>query len=285
MVRLAQERVLLIGDSYRQVHTALSQALPSAQITSVASHFDGVAELVANNYTAVVAAAEPIERRPEAAVRQLRELAGEGRVVLFGHPTLELLSRKMLEFGVDDYLIMPASSGEIEQIFRGPPVRRVRPAGAEAAEPPAGSEQPEPAPSAWPGSAALAEVALDALLQSPHDPVTAAVKRLAAQAPDGVTMAYQSARGATPEPRPGMTLLSHPVYAGQQEVGILHLFVPDDAPDAAACRAALPPLSELLGKLALLQDRHNALQRAAITDELTGLYNARHVHPLLIRIL
>jgi hypothetical protein len=60
MVRLAQERVLLIGDSYRQVHSALAQALPGAQVTSVASHFDGVAELVANNYTAVVAAAEPI---------------------------------------------------------------------------------------------------------------------------------------------------------------------------------------------------------------------------------
>jgi GGDEF domain-containing protein len=82
-----------------------------------------------------------------------------------------------------------------------------------------------------------------------------------------------------------MTLLSHPVYAGQQEVGILHLFVPDDAPDAAACRAALPPLSELLGKLALLQDRHNALQRAAITDELTGLYNARYFRHFLSGIL
>src|SRR3954453_14499126 len=124
MVRLAHERVLLIGDPYRQVHAALTQALPGAQVTSVPSYFDGLAELTANAYTAVVAAAEPIERRPEAAVRQLRELAGESRVVLFGHPTLELLSRKMLEFGADDYLITPASSGEIEQIFRTPPVRR-----------------------------------------------------------------------------------------------------------------------------------------------------------------
>src|SRR5687768_7735662 len=123
MVRLAQERVLLIGDPYRQVEAALSQALPEAQVTSVPSIFDGLAELVANSYTAVVAAAEPIERRPEAAVRQLRELAGDGRVVLFGHPTLELLSRKMLEFGADDYLVTPANSGEIEQIFQTPPIR------------------------------------------------------------------------------------------------------------------------------------------------------------------
>src|SRR5688572_28474180 len=108
MVRLANERVLLIGDTYHQVHAVLVQALPGAQVTSVTSYFDGLAELVANNDTAVVAAAEPIERRPEAAVRQLRELATDRRVVLFGHPTLELLSRKMLEFGADDYLITPA---------------------------------------------------------------------------------------------------------------------------------------------------------------------------------
>src|SRR5688572_20996565 len=125
MVRLAQERVLLIGDSYRQVQGALAQALPGAYVKSVPSLFDGVAELVADNFTAVIAAAEPIERRPEAAVRTLRELTGEGRVVLFGHPTLELLNRKMLEFGADDYLITPASPGELEQIFRAPPARRV----------------------------------------------------------------------------------------------------------------------------------------------------------------
>src|ERR671916_405281 len=128
MVRLAQERVLLIGDSYRQVHSALAQALPGAQVTTVPSHFDGLGGLVGKNYPAVIAAAEPIERRPEAAVRQLRELAGEGRVVLFGHPDHEVLSRKMLNFGADDYLITPASSGEIEQIFRDPPVRQAAPA-------------------------------------------------------------------------------------------------------------------------------------------------------------
>src|SRR5687768_15563127 len=166
MVRLAQERVLLIGDAYRQVHGALVQALPGAQVTSVPSFFDGVAELVANNFTAVIAAAEPIERRPEAAVRTLRELTGEGRVVLFGHPTLELLNRKMLEFGADDYLITPASAGEIEQIFRAPRVRRRAGEGADGSQGAAptgtaGAHAPV-APRDWLSSVALADVMLDA---------------------------------------------------------------------------------------------------------------------------
>src|SRR6187455_2336397 len=103
----SSESILLIGDSRQEIRSALADVLPDAEVTSVASVFDGIAELAEANrsgasvggYTTVLAAAEPIERRPEAAVRTLRDLAGEGRVVLFGHPTLEPLSRKMLDFG------------------------------------------------------------------------------------------------------------------------------------------------------------------------------------------
>src|SRR5688572_2823615 len=105
MLRIGTERVLLIGDPQREVHASLMQALPGAQITPVGDYFDAIAELSTSQYTAVLASAEPIERRPEAAVRTLRELAGDGRVILFGHPTLEPLSRKMLNFGADDYII------------------------------------------------------------------------------------------------------------------------------------------------------------------------------------
>jgi len=104
MVSLAHERILLVGDHDRSMHGALAQVLPMANVTAVPSYFDAIAELCAGRYTTVLAAAEPIERRPEAATRTLRELAGDGRLLLFGHPTLEPLSRKMLEFGCDDYL-------------------------------------------------------------------------------------------------------------------------------------------------------------------------------------
>ena len=76
MPRIGQEKVLLIADPQRDVHGALIAAIPSATVTAVNDYFDGIAELTANQYTTVVASAEPIERRPEAAVRQLRELAG-----------------------------------------------------------------------------------------------------------------------------------------------------------------------------------------------------------------
>src|SRR5947209_647375 len=123
MVRMTSERILLIGDTQHLVQTALVQAMPAAQVVAVANYFDGIAELTSRPYTAVLAAAEPIERRPESAVRTLRELAGSGRVLLFGHPTLEPLSRKMLEFGIDDYVVTPATAAELQQVFGTPPLR------------------------------------------------------------------------------------------------------------------------------------------------------------------
>lgn len=285
MAGFATERVLLIGDSYRQVHGALAQALPGARVTSVASFFDGVAELVANSYTAVVAAAEPVERRPEAAVRALRELTGDGRVVLFGHPTLELLNRKMLEFGADDYLITPANASEVEQIFRTPPIRRGAAAPMEATGVPAQPASPAPAgPSDWLASVPLAEVMLDAMIQAPQDAVATAARRVAAQLPLGVQLAYRSKGAEPPGSEPGRTLLSQPVYAGHQQVGLADLLVPDHAdPDVAG--EALTRLAGLFARLAALQDRHNALQKAAVTDELTGLYNARYFRLILNQII
>ena len=123
MSRITHERVLVIGDHDRQMQSALSQAMPNALVTSVPTYFDGVAELSAGAYGAILAAAEPIERRPEAAVKTLRQLAGNGRLLLFGHPTLEPLSRKMLSFGCDDYIVTPAAPGELHQIFGTAPLR------------------------------------------------------------------------------------------------------------------------------------------------------------------
>src|SRR5687768_4954201 len=102
MVRSAHENVLLIGDSRRDVQRALSQAAPGIRITCVETVFDGIAELSNHDgagYTTVIAAAEPIERRAESAVRTLRELTPEGKVVLFGDAAHEALGRKMRSAG------------------------------------------------------------------------------------------------------------------------------------------------------------------------------------------
>jgi PleD family two-component response regulator len=117
------EQVLVVGDADRGVQNALAQALPTANVTAVSTYFDAIAELAGNRYTTVLASAEPIERRPEAAVQTLRQLAGDGRLILFGQPSLEPVSRKMLTFGCDDYIVTPATPGELGQLFGAPPIK------------------------------------------------------------------------------------------------------------------------------------------------------------------
>src|SRR4051812_4405637 len=105
MVRLNPERILLINDSRREVHDALLQAAPGAQVDSVNTVFEGLAPLPPTRHTTVLPSVDPIEPPPEAAVKPLRDLASGARLLLFGQPALEGLSRKMLSFGCDDYII------------------------------------------------------------------------------------------------------------------------------------------------------------------------------------
>jgi diguanylate cyclase (GGDEF)-like protein len=287
MIRLTSQRVLLIGDSDRQVQGALAQAAPGAQVTSCSNYFEGIAELSANSYTAVLAAAEPIERRPEAAVKVLRDVAGDARIVLFGHPTLEPLSRKMLDFGCDDYVIAPTSPGELNQIF-GAPLMRIAP---QAPAMPTAEEQAAvdvqvalPSPPMQLAALPLAEVMLDALSEHPGAAAPAAAEQINQQLAPTTRLVYLPARSEAPDAPEGQVVLSHAIREGSDEVAQLHLMLPRDE-DENAARHFMSRLAELFAKLHSLQERHNRLQRLAITDELTGVYNARYFRHFLSRIL
>jgi two-component system, cell cycle response regulator len=283
MSRTTHERILLIGDAKRDVQAAVAQAAPGAQVTSVATVFDGIAELAANPYTTVMAAVEPIERRPEAAVRALRELARDGRLILFGRPTWETLSRKMMQFGCDDYIVTPASAGELEQVFGAPRLRIAEPAPEE------GGAAPEPAPPAQHAgdafsSVPVADVLLDAMLQHPHDAASAAVRAIHSHVAPRMGLSFRRAGGEPPAPGPGQVVLSQVVRSHGEDAGTLLLTLGADE-DQSAARHVLSQVAHLVGKLVSLQDRHNGLQKLAITDELTGLYNARYFRHFLSRIV
>lgn len=283
-MRAGQEKVLLIADAQREVHGAVISALPGASITAVNDYFDAIAELSTGQYSTVIASAEPVERRPEAAVRQLRDLCGEGRLILFAQPSLEGLSRKMLEFGVDDYLITPAHAGELQQMFGTPLLRVAAPTKpidigegeVKVTEPPSSSDILHGLP--------LAQVVLDALLASPGDAPGAAVKQLNELVGPTMQILFTQAGKPAPEPAEGMLVLTHGIRQGSDEVGLLHLITSAEE-EVHAARHFLAQIAQLIGKLSSLQDRHNRLQKLAITDQLTGVYNRRYFEHFLARIV
>ena len=283
MVRMANERVLLIGDAQRDVQSALMQTVPQAQVTAVGSLFDGIAELASGRFTTILAAAEPLERRPEAAVRTLRELAPEARLLLFGHPTLEILSRKMLEFGCDDYLITPPNPGEFEQLFSTPSMRLSRE--RTDADPPAEQSVNAPAsPIARLAQLPLTEIVLDAMVHSPHESIAVAIKEINARIAPTLEVSFTRPKQDAVQPVEDRLLVSCPVRNGTEDTGTVNLLAPAGE-DETAARHALTELAHLLGKVATLEERHNRLQRLAITDELTGLSNVRYFRHFLSSII
>jgi len=281
---MASEKILLIGDLRRELQPVLAHAVPSAQVISVPNVFEAIAELSVRSFTAVLAAAEPIERRPESAVKALRELTGSGRLLLFGHPTLEPLSRKMLEFGVDDYMITPATAGELQQMFGAPAMRIASDAAKEDA--PEISEPivaPPPRTSQLLG-VPLADVVLDAMLHSPHDAPSSAISQINTHISPSMKLVFTASSSAQPAVPEGLVLLTQSIRNGTEENGAIHLLLPSDE-DQSIARHFITQLSHLFGKVHSLQERHNRLQKLAITDELTGLYNGRYFRHFLSKII
>jgi two-component system cell cycle response regulator len=281
MSRPALENVLVIGDSDHQVQSALAQALPDANVTAVANYFDGIAEMSAHRFTTVLASAEPIERRPEAAVKTLRQLAGEGRLVLFGQSSLEPISRKMLGFGCDDYIVTPATAGELGQIFGAMPLRLAasRTEGDDAGLSPAPTTKVSIL-----GGLPLTEIVLDAILQNPQGGPAAAVRQIHEQIAPAMELHYVKTGAEAPQTPDGSIALTHAIRTHSEPIAALHLILPRDEEESAA-RHFLSQLASVIGKVATLEDRHVRLQKLAITDDLTGLYNARYFRHFLTAII
>ncbi|HRK30639.1 MAG TPA: GGDEF domain-containing protein [Tepidisphaeraceae bacterium] len=296
MAVAVREKILLIGDTDRQLHAALSVGVPTAQVKSVAGIFEGIHELSGTDFSAVMAAAEPIERRPEAAVRTLRELVGRGRLLLFGHPTLEPLSRKMLEFGVDDYVVTPASPGELQQVFGVPTLRLAKDdspddstANTPSASPSQTASKSKSKSTHQPGAVTLlqlplAELLLDALQSAKRAPaMQQAVQAIDAMIAPKMRLDLLEAGSPIPAASESSIVLSHAIWADNEEKSSLHLTLPRDD-DQTTARHFLAQLSHLATRVISIQERQSTLQHLAITDDLTGLYNGRYFRHILSKV-
>ena len=264
-------RVLLVGDADGQVAEALEQAAPDAATTEVATVFDAL--VAGGEFDVVLVHAGPIRRRPEEAVRALREQLGDlRRLVLFGDKSLEPLGRRMLGVGGDAFLPLPADADDLRRVLAG--------------EASAGD-------SLLPADLPLAGVMLDALLERGGAALKLAVQRLDALLPADLHLrlvdeATKSGREALVAPlRFDAAAQADPLAAARPAARSLVLRLPVGVSDAAraATRPQLDRLAAELAKLAVLDARHAQLQKFALTDELTECYNRRYFRQFLDRIL
>jgi GGDEF domain-containing protein/ActR/RegA family two-component response regulator len=291
MFRTAPQNILLIGDDDRQVWGVLSQSMPTAECTRVATFFDGIAELSARRFTAVLAAVEPIERRPESAINALRDVAQDTRLLVFAEPSLEPLANKLLQFGCDDYLISPVTPADLLKAVSTPPLRltpgKLNGADADDLDNRDSASDAPAAARLFPAGAELATALLEALVHANGAALPQAVDRI------NQRLTHPS-DNASPQSSPRLSLIGvGQTPAADQVIRAL----PGDETGQSLCLSNIAPnrrehgeaflaeLAPLMSNVATLQERHNKLQRLAITDDLTGAYNCRYFRHYLTKII
>jgi diguanylate cyclase (GGDEF)-like protein len=304
------QNVLVIGDTDRDLAAAVAQAMPGAAVHHAENLFDGIAELSRDRYSAVFAAAEPVGRRPEAAMRTLRELTADGRLVLFGNAGHEPLSRKLMEHGCDDYLVTPVTAQQVLQSLTSekaaaPEKEETRPlrmhtdydgpppaANAEKKQTRALPTTKQSAAGAILAKVPVGEMILDAILEHPGDAVGQAVAQINARLFGGsetyrdgaglMQLSFVAAKsGAAFRAAAGQ--LTYMLQASGGTLGTLVLNVP--AAQESLGQSLLAEIGPLLAKAAAIQHRSTRLQKLAFTDDLTGLYNCRYFKHFLGRTL
>ncbi len=256
--------VLLVGDAAR-AEAALRGAIPNVRVEVSPDYFHAIAHLGSSEvFDGVVAPVGPIEHRAQAALENLRAAAGEARVVLVSEPDGEILARKLVDRGCDDYLIWPVGGADLAAALEGPveaaaavPAPRVRGSGS--------SELP------------VAEIVLDALVRDPGDAVRAAIDELNRHLPGGARLFLSAAAERAPFAPAGASVVARPL--GER---VLHLVSPRGA---SVSEGVLGEIAAQLERALQLQLRSAGLQKLAITDDLTGIYNCRYFKHGLDRIL
>jgi diguanylate cyclase (GGDEF)-like protein len=95
-------------------------------IIGVRSYLAGIAEIRHAPTRAILVGYDPHCRKPEAALAAMKAVAGGVPVVFCCDPAYEHLGRRLVGQGVDDYLIFPPESAELEQSLGIPGKRTQR---------------------------------------------------------------------------------------------------------------------------------------------------------------
>lgn len=291
-MRLANDNILVIGDRDRRMQSAVAGAIPAASITSVQSIFEAIAELNAGMFNGVLLATDPLESRPEAAIRTLREAAGDGRVVLYSQPAHEPLSRRLIDLGADDYVIAPAEPKELQQALSGAPLKQdLHDEAARGLAPTNAQTEVAPNPLQPLLDLPMADIVLGAMLNHPQRALPNAIDAINQRLGNTITLSLQRTE-EEPLPMAGdhRIVLSQSLRAEDGTVvGRLVLEVEKPAnyqpSDEQTAQHALVQIGSILAKAQQIDDRQARLQKLAITDDLTGIHNARYFKHFLSRII
>ncbi len=297
--------MLVVGPQAAAAGRLIAAQTPCAVATATSTR---EAALIPGRAGVILLDAGPEAEHLEAAIRNLRHTNPEARLVLLCGPVHEALCRHALQWGADDYEIVPLDHGCLRRLARQ--LAGADPAPENRAETATRAyTQLAPAPPQAPTAddavtrtqiaalplddqAELLEEILAGTVGGGEDAGnrTAFARRATALLAQRLGLSGELLfipPGDNPEAPPPKTRAYHrPVeFAGQPPLGTL-VWTPPIAPSPVRFSAAtasttgeegaLAQAARWLGALLALAQRHEQLRGLAITDELSGAYNRRY---------
>lgn len=267
-------------------HSAAESVLDALFVTGNAQ--------VGEAFTTILVQAAPEMDHLEEAIRSLRQVNPDARIVLLCEPPDEAGCRAALQWGADDYHILPLDERELPRIIDSLRTQGGHRARREIPAAPRSPGSPNPPATELLSLPLLAQTdLLEELLDG-----AGARADLSGRAA-GILQRYLPIRGALrfiPEPKeegagpPPAGTLHHPVAAaGQKPFGTLE-FTPDAPAAPSGQNASLHPAllaqaAHWLAAMLALGQRYQQLRTLAITDELSGAYNRRYFDKFMTGLL
>gem|GEM_PF-524100 len=259
-------RILVVGPA--ELRDAVARALPRCEIRGAEGPLMGLWTAGQGEFDGVLLSLSS-GRHAQRAIRSLRQIAPEARIVVACTAVEEPQARAALQAGADDYVLQPVLAGDLEAAFGMTPT-------------PTPTMSDTPLPSV-PELLRLGEV-LKNLGAGPQ----ATVERLAAllrEAFDAEFVTVRVEEWEATSGNPGPPVLQEPVRRQQQTVGSVALGRRMHGTYAAADAARLADYAALVEALVAQAREQTRWQDLAWRDDLSGLRNRRYLDSSLDQLL
>ena len=266
----------------------------AAPIKSVPTWMKAIGEASADKYQLVFGGITGTADQSSLAVGALRNADSKVKIILSCQPIQEPLARRALAAGADDYLIEPISRAEFIRALNGQlsstnvPVQPQQPPSALKA--PVQEAQPPPAPEDQtlrivPDAYGLCEHLLR-LGQAPPEIFLTQAQELLTQKLATQWVQLQLIDQQPPASAPAKVYAEHTVKLAHGGQLLIRLGPPKSSQiDPQIYSQLLSQIAQVLAPVLNISQETAALQKLAVTDELTSLYNRRYVYEFTEQVL